>query len=70
MIGIRPPASPSCRLYEPEAVGAIRAYAPEGMRDLKLDVIADLGGTLRLSRPMEIFMNGKEYKLKPSLFKV
>ncbi len=30
-LGMRPPASPSCRLYEPEAVGAIRAYAPEGM---------------------------------------
>jgi hypothetical protein len=28
---MRPQASPSCRLYEPEAVGAIRAYAPEGM---------------------------------------
>jgi hypothetical protein len=27
---MRPPASPSCRLYEPEAVGAIGAYAPEG----------------------------------------
>jgi len=25
-----PAASPSCRLYEPEAVGAIGAYAPEG----------------------------------------
>jgi hypothetical protein len=25
-----PPASPSCRLYEPEAVGAIGAYASEG----------------------------------------
>jgi hypothetical protein len=23
-----PPASPSCRLYEPEAVGAIEAYPP------------------------------------------
>ena len=31
-VGIRPPASPSCRLYEPEAVGAIGAYAPEGSR--------------------------------------
>jgi hypothetical protein len=29
---MRPPASPSCRLYEPEAVGAIGAYAPEGRR--------------------------------------
>jgi hypothetical protein len=28
---MRPPASPSCRLYEPEAVGAIGAYAPEGI---------------------------------------
>jgi len=31
---MRPPASPSCRLYEPEAVGAIGAIgacAPEGM---------------------------------------
>jgi hypothetical protein len=28
--GMRPPASPSCRLYEPEAVGAIGVYAPEG----------------------------------------
>jgi hypothetical protein len=27
---MRPPASPSCRLYEPEAVAAIGAYAPEG----------------------------------------
>jgi hypothetical protein len=26
----QPPASPSCRLYESEAVGAIGAYAPEG----------------------------------------
>ena len=26
----QPLASPSCRLYEPEAVGAIGAYAPEG----------------------------------------
>ena len=25
---MRPPASPSCRLYEPEAVGAIGAYPP------------------------------------------
>ncbi len=33
--GRRPPASPSCRLYEPEAVGAIGAYAPEGMGNLK-----------------------------------
>jgi len=46
--GMRPPASPSCRLYppgrsrlplrdgvEPEAVGAIRAYAPEGRRNKK-----------------------------------
>ena len=32
-VGMRPPASPSCRLYEPEAVGAIGAYAPEGMRN-------------------------------------
>jgi len=31
--GSRPPASPSCRLYEPEAGGAIVAYAPEGMRN-------------------------------------
>jgi len=31
-VGMRPPASPSCRLYEPEAVGAIWAYAPEGSR--------------------------------------
>ena len=31
--GLRPPASPSCRLYEPEAVGAIGAYAPEGRRE-------------------------------------
>jgi hypothetical protein len=41
---MRPPASPSCRLYppackpygleaEPEAVGAIGAYAPEGRRE-------------------------------------
>ena len=29
--GMRPPASPSCRLYEPEAVGDRGAYAPEGM---------------------------------------
>ena len=29
-----PPASPSCRLYEPEAVGAIGAYAPEGRWEL------------------------------------
>ena len=28
-VGMRPPASPSSRLYEPEAVGAIGAYAPE-----------------------------------------
>ena len=28
-VGKRPPASPSCRLYEPEAVGAIGDYAPE-----------------------------------------
>ena len=28
-VGMRPPASPSCRLYEPEAVGAIWAFAPE-----------------------------------------
>jgi hypothetical protein len=27
-VGMRPPASPSCRLYEPEAVGAIGAYPP------------------------------------------
>jgi hypothetical protein len=27
-VGIRPPASPSCRLYEPEARGAIGAYPP------------------------------------------
>ncbi len=27
---LRAPASPSCNLYEPEAVGAIGAYAPEG----------------------------------------
>jgi hypothetical protein len=26
------PASPSCRLYEPEAVEVIGTYAPEGMR--------------------------------------
>jgi hypothetical protein len=31
-VGMRPPASPSCRLYEPEAIGAIGAYAPEGRR--------------------------------------
>jgi hypothetical protein len=30
--GMRPPASPSSRLYEPEAVGAIGAYAAEGRR--------------------------------------
>jgi len=29
---MRPPASPSYRLYEPEAIGAIGAYAPEGNR--------------------------------------
>jgi hypothetical protein len=27
-VGMRPPASPSCRLYEPEAVGVIGAYPP------------------------------------------
>ena len=27
-LSMRPPASPSCRLYEPEAVGAIGAYPP------------------------------------------
>ena len=32
-VGMWPPASPSCRLYEPEAVGVIGAYAPEGMRE-------------------------------------
>jgi len=25
---MRPPASPSCRLYEPEAIGARGAYPP------------------------------------------
>ena len=30
--GMRPPASPSCRLYEPEAIGAC---APEGSRKEK-----------------------------------
>jgi hypothetical protein len=33
-VGLRPlraVGSPSFKLYEPEAVGAIRAYAPEGM---------------------------------------
>jgi len=25
-VGMRPPASPSCRLYELEAIGAIGAY--------------------------------------------
>ena len=30
--GMRPPASPSCRLSEPEAVGAKGACAPEGIR--------------------------------------
>ena len=35
-VGMRPPASPSCRLYEPEAVGVIGAYAPEGMRKREL----------------------------------
>jgi hypothetical protein len=29
-MGIRPPASPSCRLFEPEAGGAKGAYAQEG----------------------------------------
>ena len=29
---MRPPASPSCRLYEPEARGAY-AYAPAGRRE-------------------------------------
>jgi len=36
--GLRPlraVGSPSCLLYEPEAVGAIEAYAPEGMRNGK-----------------------------------
>jgi len=33
-VGMRPPASLSCRLYELEAVGAIGAYAPEGIRKL------------------------------------
>jgi len=37
-VGMRPPASPSCRLYEPEAVGAIEAYAPEGIRKLINDL--------------------------------
>jgi hypothetical protein len=31
-LGFWPPASPSCRLYETEAGGAIGAYAPEGLR--------------------------------------
>ncbi len=30
-VGMRPPASPSCRLYEPEAVRAY-AYVPGGRR--------------------------------------
>ena len=29
---MRPPASPSCRLYEPEAAGTKGAWAPEGNR--------------------------------------
>jgi len=33
--GIRPPASPSCRLYEPEAIGA---YTPAGMRKIRKGV--------------------------------
>jgi hypothetical protein len=37
--GIGPPASPSCRLYEPEAVGAIDAYAPEGRRKAEFDCV-------------------------------
>ena len=27
-VGMRPPASPSCRLYEPEAIGVKGAYPP------------------------------------------
>jgi len=34
--GIRPPASPSCRLSELEAVGATGAYAPDGMRKFRI----------------------------------
>jgi len=30
--GMRPPASPSCRLFEPEAIGDIGACAPEASR--------------------------------------
>jgi hypothetical protein len=33
-VGMRPPASPSCRLSEPEAIGA-HAYAPAGMRKIR-----------------------------------
>jgi hypothetical protein len=31
---MRPPASPSCRLYEPEAIVAY-AYAPAGLRKIR-----------------------------------
>ncbi len=43
---MRPPASPSCRLYKPEAIGA---YAPEGRRK-KLKVRGWEGGKVRLNR--------------------
>jgi len=44
-IGIRPPASPSCRLYEPEAAGAIGTYAPEGRGNAECGVSSEVQGT-------------------------
>jgi len=44
----QPPASPSCRLYEPEAVGAIGAYAPEGAQRA-WRIVHPLSGYVHLS---------------------
>ncbi len=46
--GMWPPASPSCRLYEPEAVGVIGACAPEGMRNSEFGMRKDRVATLNL----------------------
>ena len=44
---MRPPASPSCRLYEPEAIGAY-AYAPAGIRKERREQVKGEGERVHL----------------------
>jgi hypothetical protein len=69
-LGIRPPASPSCRLYEPEAIGAY-AYAPAGKRKIKAKSLSHRAEVFEFgNRNVELKIMSKEYegnKIQPKL---